>query len=132
MPFAALAWATVAGGPLPRGAAVSGLILYAAVILSFMGGAQWGLAISTTQGGATAMGRRLAISVLPALAGFGSWYLPETAALLGLASAFIALLVYDIATTRSGIAPNWYPVLRIQLTGAVVLCLVITALIGGR
>ena len=126
IPFAAFALLAVAGGLPPRGAAISGLILYGAIILSFMGGAQWGLSMVTTRD----MGARLAISVLPALAAFGLWFLPATPALLGLATVFVALLLYDIGTAREGEAPAWYPALRIQLTSAVVICLLIPTLLG--
>jgi hypothetical protein len=126
IPFAAFALLAVTGGV---GSAMSALVLYGAIILSFMGGAQWGLSMVT--GGST-MGTRLAISVLPALAAFGLWFLPATGALLGLAAVFVALLLYDIATARAGAAPAWYPALRIQLTSAVVICLLLASFIGNQ
>ncbi len=129
IPFAAFALLVVTGGVLPRGSATSGLVLYGTIILSFMGGAQWGLSMVT---GGGAMRTRLAISVLPALAAFGLWFLPATEALLGLAAVFVALLLYDIATARVGAAPAWYPALRIQLTSAVVICLLSASLIGSQ
>jgi Protein of unknown function (DUF3429) len=129
IPFAAFALLAVTGGVLPHGSAMSGLVLYGAIILSFMGGAQWGLSMVT--GGST-MRTRLAISVLPALAAFGLWFLPAAGALLGLAAVFVALLLYDIATARAGAAPAWYPALRIQLTSAVVICLLLASLIGNQ
>jgi uncharacterized protein DUF3429 len=129
IPFAAFALLAVTGGVLPHGSAMSGLVLYGAIILSFMGGAQWGLSMVT--GGST-MRTRLAISVLPALAAFGLWFLPAAGALLGLAAVFVALLLYDIATARAGAAPEWYPALRIQLTSAVVICLLLASFIGNQ
>lgn len=132
LPFAALALLSVTGGVLWPSAAGSALVLYAVVILSFMGGAQWGLAMAMPRGGQTAMGPRLAISVLPALAAFGLWYAPPTMALMGLATVFVALLGYDIATARAGAAPSWYPALRLQLTSAVIACLLLAALLGSR
>ncbi len=130
LPFAAFALLAVAGGVLPRGTASSALILYGVVILSFMGGAQWGLAMAMPGGRTAAMGPRLAISVLPALAAFALWYAPPTLSLVGLASVFIALLAYDIATAHASAAPSWYPALRLQLTSAVVVCLLLGALLG--
>jgi len=56
--------------------------------------------------------------------------LPPRAALLGLALVFGALLAYDLATVRAGIAPAWYARLRTRLTVAVVLCLVVAAGLG--
>ena len=131
LPFATFALLAVTGGVLRPGA-VSALVLCGIVILSFMGGAQWGLAMAMPRGGPSALGQRLAISVLPALAAFGLWYAPPTMALIGLAAVFVALLGYDIATARAGEAPSWYPALRLQLTSAVVVCLLLTALSGSR
>ena len=130
IPFAAFALLAVTGGVLPHGSAMSGLVFYGAIILSFMGGAQWGLSMVT--GGGSTMRTRLAISVLPALAAFGLWFLPATGALPGLTAVFVALLLYDIATARAGAAPAWYPALRIQLTSAVVICLLLASLIGNQ
>lgn len=132
IPFAAFALLAAMAGVLPRGTAMSGLVLYGAIILSFMGGAQWGLAMVTARSDPSALRVRLAISVLPALAAFGLWFLPATTALIGLAAVFVALLFYDIATARAGAAPAWYPALRIQLTSAVVMCLLLATLLGSR
>jgi hypothetical protein len=132
IPFAAFALLAATGGVLPHGAARSGFVLYGAIILSFMGGAQWGLSMVTTRGEPSSMGPRLAISVLPALAAFGLWFLPATQALLGLAAVFVALLLYNMAAARVGAAPAWYPALRIQLTSAVVVCLLLASLIGNQ
>ena len=78
------------------------------------------------------MGRGLGLSVLPALVAFGCWFLPLRMALVGLIVTFVGLLIHDIRSARAGLAPGWYPSLRIQLTGAVVLCLVTAALFGGH
>ena len=59
IPFAAFALLAVTGGVLPHGSAMSGLVPYGAIILSFMGGAQWGLSMVT--GGGT-LRTRLAIT----------------------------------------------------------------------
>lgn len=127
LPFAALTLATAAG-PLPHQAAGAGLLAYGVVILSFMGGAQWGLSMRAPE---EVMARGLTISVLPALIGFVCWFLPLRVALLGLALTFLGLLIYDIGSARTGLAPGWYPVLRRQLTGAVVLCLLLGMAFGG-
>lgn len=132
LPFAALALFAAVDGVVPRAAAADALMLYAAIILSFMGGAQWGLAMTGVDRKAAGMGVRLAISVLPALAAFGLSFLPGPLALLGFAGMFIALLAYDIAAARAGIAPSWYPALRLQLSGAVVPCLGFAAWFGSR
>ena len=132
LPFVVFTSLAIAGALMPRAEAVGALVLYSIVIAGFMAGAQWGLAVVVTHGDAAAIGSRLAISVLPALAAFGSWYLPPRPALLALAGIFCALLMVDIAATRQGAAPAWYPALRMQLTGAVVACLLLAAWLGAR
>ncbi|MDE3078602.1 MAG: DUF3429 domain-containing protein [Paracoccaceae bacterium] len=127
LPFAALALATAAGR-LPHEPAATGLLAYGVVILSFMGGAHWGLSMLAPE---EAMGRGLTISVLPALIGFACWFLPMRAAFIGLTLTYAGLLAYDISSARAGIAPVWYPALRRQLTGAVILCLLLGAVFGG-
>lgn len=97
---------------------------YGAVILSFMAGARWGLAIHT---GITA---RLIPAVIPALLG---WVCLVPAALLdvsvgarllGLAIAFGGLALTE---WRSGEWAPWYTSLRIKLSLSVILCLLISA-----
>lgn len=126
LPFAAFAMMAATGMPLAPDPAARALVLYGAVILSFMGGAQWGLAMAATTGQAW----RLTISVLPALVAFALSFLPAIQALTGLAAAFVALLAYDMSTARTGTAPAWYPALRLRLTIAVVACLLIPAMSG--
>ena len=130
LPFAALTLLAAYGSDLPGGAPLGLLVLYGAIILSFMGGAQWGLAMVTAAEDAGALARRLAISVMPALAGFGLWFAPPKLAALGLAASFVLLLAYDRATARAGTAPPWYPALRLQLTLAVIACLLLAAAFG--
>lgn len=121
IPFAGLGLATVLGLTLPV-APLPALLAYATAILSFMGGAQWGL---TVRGEAGA--RSYAVSVLPALLAWVALALPARAGLVLQAAGFAALLAYDLWTVRRGEAPSWYARLRAQLTGAVVLILLATA-----
>ena len=134
VPFAAFSTLSITGGFLAPGAATECLFAYGALILSFMGGVHWGFAVNQTQdqqGVKTAgMGARLAISVLPALAAFGLWFVPVITALLGLAIVFLILLAYDISTVRAGYTPDWYGTLRIQLTGSVCVFLFLAVVFG--
>lgn len=119
IPFAALALLIALGGAglLAPEQAARVLQLYGAVILSFMGGAQWGLASARPEG---PKARALAVSVLPALFAWASFLAPGETALAALAATFLALLLYDIWTVRQGEAPAWYGRLRIGLTLAVI------------
>jgi hypothetical protein len=119
LPFAALALviALDGAGLLAPEQAERVLRLYAALILSFMGGAQWGLATAHDQGPSA---RALAVSVLPALFAWATFLIPSSQGLLALSAAFLALMLYDLWTVRRGEAPAWYGRLRIGLTLAVV------------
>lgn len=110
----------------PAGAALAGraLGLYGALILSFMGGAQWGLAVAAGE-------RRLrpyAASVVPSLLAWVLLALPQTQGLLGLALGLALLMVYDLWTVRQGEAPAWYGRLRWRLTAVAALSLVVASL----
>lgn len=119
IPFAALALLIALGGAglLAPEQASRILQLYAALILSFMGGAQWGLASARPEGPKT---RALVVSVLPALFAWATFLTPGRSALAAMAAAFLALLLYDVWTVRRGEAPAWYGRLRIGLTLAVI------------
>lgn len=120
VPFAAAAIASFGAGPL--GAfATQALLAYGAVILSFLGGIQWGLAID--RGRPTYA--HLGLGVLPSLVGWAALLLGSYWGLLLLAAAFLLVLLVDMRMTRAGIAPDWFPQLRLVLTQAVVLCLLV-------
>ena len=127
IPFALLTAAIVLGVEVssldPRGA----LRAYGATILSFLGGAQWGVLLPRNQEEAS-LPWRYGVSVLPALLGFLCLLAPHTLGLVGLVAGFLGLLAYDLSTVRRGLAPGCYGKLRLQLTGAVVVLLTIAAL----
>ena len=98
------------------------LVAYGMVILSFMGGVQWGLEMAGSDG------RRhdtlgFAASVVPALVAFGVSFVQPLVALVFLALGFVGLLGYDLRRIKAGVGPGWYAGLRLQLSTAVVLCL---------
>lgn len=122
LPFVLGALATLDGGWLGR-LAPAALTGYAAVILSFMGGVHWGLAMAAER----PSWARYGASVVPALLGWAALLLGGTVAFLLLAASFASLLAYDLGAVRAGEAPDWYPRLRWPLTIVVVLCLVLAA-----
>lgn len=136
LPFVGLtlALAGVFAGPdhwdgfLSPEAAGEAQLTYAAIILSFMGGAQWGLSMRAPSAAAYSAQLGYAVSVLPALlAWFAILLSPPAVAMLIMAAGFCALLAFDIMTVRSGVAPAWYPVLRFPLTIVVTLSLIVSA-----
>ena len=90
--------------------------LYAAVILSFLGGARWGRAVAE----AAPDPRAVAFSMAPSVAAWGLVLLPPERSglqLAGLAAALVLHLAWDL---RSPGLPAWYPRLRLILTAGAV------------
>lgn len=106
--------------------ALEALVTYGAVILSFMGGVQWGLAMRAPPSAGPSW-LFFAASVVPALVAWAALPLPTRPALVVLATAFALLLAYDIWTIRRGLGPQWYPTLRLLLTAVVITSLCATA-----
>ncbi|MBU6373487.1 MAG: DUF3429 family protein [Alphaproteobacteria bacterium] len=137
IPFYASAFA--AAGPdaiAPWG--VLSFAIYAAVILSFLGGARWGLELARAPDAPSTA--RLVMSVLPSIAGWalaagalgaavatggtGGLGVPGLAG--GFAALFAAQYVWDQSAPRVSAAPVWYPRLRQILTsGVIVACIVL-------
>ena len=124
LPFAALSAALFVLDGTNAALASKALVIYGVVILSFMGGAQWGIAISKLDSeSGLHLWSVLGISVIPALAGWVAALLPLEPSLMVLAVAFLALLGFDLWTVKTRLAPRWYSNLRKQLTAAVIICL---------
>ena len=110
----------------PMGWAVAAdqmLRVYAALILSFIGGVSWGIALGGHD-------RLFPLSMTPFL---GAW----TALLLSGAAAYACLLVsfllayaIDYHSERQALLPKGFFQLRTQLTAVVTLCLLVAALGG--
>ena len=114
VPFALAALVGLAADAPLRDLALRSLLAYGAVILSFLGGVRWGLAMAAPE----RLWGPLSISVLPALLGWIALLLPPSTALLTLALGFAAMLAADM---KLAAAPAWYRALRLPLTlGAVV------------
>lgn len=129
IPFAALALATIFGWNFLPVFPAGALTTYGAIILSFLGGAQWGITVRAGEAEST-KAFRFAVSVLPALWGWFCLFLFAPASLWGLAAGHVLLLGYDLSTVRAGIAPRWYGRLRVQLALAAALSLAAAALVS--
>jgi hypothetical protein len=113
-PFVIGALITVAepqAGGLPWAQIV---VVYGAVILSFLGGIAWGLASA-----AAAQNPRLqvrtglfTVSVVPALVGWVACFLPRPLGLLILAVSFVAMVLLDRHVAAEGLVPAWWMRLR--------------------
>ena len=100
------------------------LLAYGAVILSFLGGIRWGLAIATTDS-ADLFGP-LFLSVLSALLGWIALLVPSSTGLVLLALGFAAILIADLWLST---APHWYRLLRLPLSVGAIVALLMGLLI---
>ena len=114
------------------------LLLYSAVILSFLGGIRFGMEVRAPADGAAA---NLAWSVMPSLAGWGLVVVTYIVVLfggggfVGWCFALFALLfalqyAWDAASVRAGEAPGWFGPMRRRITLIVVPTLLIAAVIA--
>jgi hypothetical protein len=112
--------------------ALTALVGYGAVILSFLGGIRWG----TTLGERNSSAQSLALggSIIPALIGWSAILLLSArgqafAPLSLLIAGFVAQGLWDLVGARSGALPQWFARLRLPLTLAVVACLIVAAVL---
>lgn len=123
IPFVVLAALTLIGPEAWRDWVSTGLIAYGAVILSFLGGITWGLAVTREQ-------RRDPLYLASMAPFFAAWIallLPPFPGLLLLMAAFLGSLANDFLIKRDGLAPHWFFTLRLTLTAVVVACLAVAA-----
>ena len=131
LPFAALSAQIATGLPLgPRmtGPALYALLIYGTVILSFLGGIQWGLAVASAD--RSDAWRRFGFSILPACAAWSALWINGRNGLLILAVALVIWTAYELWSTGLGEAPAWYGRLRLALSAIVVGCLTAAAAYG--
>lgn len=115
LPFWALPAAVVLA-PLWTEVAAAIVGAYAALILSFLGGARWGLAVREPTPNPVVIG----LSMLPTLGGLAAIVLTHGDVRLQLLALGVALTLSWMWDISSGGAPPWYGRLRTVLTlGAV-------------
>lgn len=99
-----------------RGAAATVVVAYGALILSFLGGARWGLAVARPDPGAGV----ITLAMLPTLAALAIVMLPDTRRALQLAALAVLLLAHFAWDRVGRDLPAWYPRLRALLTAGAV------------
>lgn len=126
IPFALFSLGSIAAPPMHQHKMEIALLLYGAVILSFLGGIHWGYEMARKSEGTDSPSfSRLGLSVLPSLAAWGSLALPQPYSAVGLAVSLILTLAYDIICVQQGYMLKWYPKLRVPVTLAVVASLLL-------
>ncbi len=116
---------------LDLGVEVSFLLrAYSAVILSFLGGVHWGIAIQNSlleSRPSTKLSLHLTLSVIPSLLGWVGLFASELAGFCTIIVGFVLILAIDLRIAQISVMPEWYPRLRKPLTVIVVGCLVIAS-----
>jgi hypothetical protein len=106
---------------------VSALMAYGAVILAFLGGVHWGLAMDTAEAPRVAR-IRLILGVIPSLIGWGALLLalmfPPEGGLALLIFGFVITMLTEARAGRQGLIPTGYLWLRWGLSVVVVAALV--------
>jgi len=98
------------------------LATYAAIIISFLGGIRWGLAV-----GAAAGGGQYALAVLPSLVAWAALAAPEPWRLAILGIVALVLGPIDLGLVRAGLAPRWFGRLRLVLSAGAGVALLLAA-----
>lgn len=128
IPFAALTGMAWLAGEAVASAAAFAVVAYGAVILSFLGGAHWGLASRGMNEQPTLASRLLILSVVPSLTGWVALLFPMPWSQAVLAIAFIAILPLDRWAREHAFAPRWWLRLRVPLSAAVSILLLLASL----
>ena len=121
IPFFIAALLFHTSGSASYGAALIG---YGAVILSFLGGVRWGLAIVDSSSKSLLL--PLFYSILPSLIGWIALFLPSQMGFILLSCGFFATLLADMKLKNS---PTWYARLRIPLSLGAITCLIFAFLV---
>ena len=124
LPFYGLGGLSLAPDPTFSRWGLVGFAIYAAVILSFLGGARWGLELARAPDSpqATVLGLSVAPSIIGwALAMATLLGVMQVGVAAGFAMAFAAQFIWDSRSPAEANAPLWYPALRQILTVGVLL-----------
>jgi len=99
------------------------LVSYGAIILAFLGGIRWGVALK--HGNSAHAVRMFILSVVVPLAAWVALFLPKPHDVTWLIAIFLIVGVADVSLVSKGHAPRWFGTLRTILTVGVVGCLII-------
>jgi Protein of unknown function (DUF3429) len=131
LPFIGCAVQIATGQPLGArltGPALYALLIYGAVVLSFLGGIHWGLAVASAD--RSDGWRRYSLSVIPSFAAWAAVWIGGRVGLVTLAAGIAVWCLYELWSTGLGEAPAWYGRLRAALSLVVVAALATAAYFG--
>jgi Protein of unknown function (DUF3429) len=100
-------------------------VIYAAIILSFLGGVRWGAVLYAPQGEREA--RDLIGSNIAALVGWLALLLPPVPSLSLLIAGFLLHGLWDLIAAEQGLLPSWFGRLRTWATAGA--CVALAAML---
>jgi hypothetical protein len=102
---------------------------YAAVILSFLGGIQWGLGVSIAETAPLSAQTLFGLSIVPSLLAWAMLFVPQANAQVMVAiSLFGFVWMVDAMLFLQKLIPQWFFRLRCIITAIVVTCLIFATL----
>ncbi|SHE56020.1 Protein of unknown function [Modicisalibacter ilicicola DSM 19980] len=122
VPFLAGAIIVFVAPVLWQALAIKAFIFYSAVILSFLGGIHWGVAMGQEVSDTRGFKDRLLLSMVPSLLAWPALLLDYDDAALVLMIGFLLVRLYERQRSVAASLPAWYQRLRSLLTAIVVLC----------
>jgi hypothetical protein len=126
IPFAGLALAVWIAPAEYHAQAGNALIAYAAVILSFLGGIQWGGAVALAESAPKSAQTMWLLSVIPSLLAWAMLFVPGSGARVIVAICLFAFVwIIDALLHLQKLIPNWFFRLRTLITAIVVSSLLI-------
>lgn len=100
--------------------AITALVTYSAVILSFLGGIEWGLAIRDDAGNEASRAIALGLSTVSSLAAWAVLWLPSATWQVGAAlGLFVVVWTADQWMASRGLLPAWFVDLRTAISALV-------------
>lgn len=122
--FAALTVMLFSSHSQVRVPAIAAMVTFAAVVLSYLGGIEGGLALRDEAGTPETRALAFALSTVPSLAAWGVLWLPSPHWQLGAAlGLFVAVWGADLWLARRGLVPSWFVDLRTAVTAVVAVTL---------
>ncbi len=104
---------------------------YAAVIVSFLGGIQWGIALATHEQQPQTAKSLFLLSVVPSLLAWAMLFLPNGSSRVVVAIFLIGFVwVIDALLHLQQVLPTWFFRLRSNISAVVMASLIVATLVG--
>jgi hypothetical protein len=104
--------------------AIAAMVTFAMVVISYLGGIEFGLALKEEGSNEPIRALAMAISALPSLAAWGVFWLDSPQKQIGAVIALFVLVWFaDLYLARRGLIPSWFVDLRTAVT--VIACIIL-------